>query len=32
MLKSIVAFFRSLFGPKDDDYKTRLIADLGIER
>jgi hypothetical protein len=32
MLNSIAAFFRSLFGRKDDNYKALLIADLGIER
>ena len=32
MLNSIAAFFRGLFGRKDDNYKALLIADLGIER
>jgi hypothetical protein len=32
MMSSIAAFFRSLFGRKDDNYKALLIADLGIER
>lgn len=32
MLSSIAAFFRGLFGRKDDNYKALLIADLGIER
>jgi hypothetical protein len=32
MLKSIVQFFRGLFARKEDDFKSLLIADLGIER
>jgi hypothetical protein len=32
MLSSIAAFFRGLFGRKDDDFKALLISDLGIER
>jgi hypothetical protein len=32
MLKSIALFFRGLFGRKEDDFKSLLIADLGIER
>jgi len=32
MLKSIAAFFRALFGRREDDFKSLLIADLGIER
>ena len=31
-LHSIAAFFRGLFGRKDDDFKTLLMSDLGIER
>jgi hypothetical protein len=30
--QSIAAFFRGLFGRKDDDFKTLLMSDLGIER
>lgn len=32
MLSAIAAFFRGLFGRKEDDFKALLIADLGIER
>jgi hypothetical protein len=32
MLNAIAAFFRGLFARRDDNYKTLLIADLGIER
>lgn len=32
MLNSIAAFFRGLFGRKEDNFKSLLIADLGIER
>jgi hypothetical protein len=32
MLNAIAAFFRGLFPRRDDNYKTLLIADLGIER
>ena len=32
MLSSIAAFFRGLFGRKDDDFKALLMSDLGIER
>ena len=32
MFRSIAAFFRSLFGRKDDDFKALLMSDLGIER
>ena len=32
MMNSIAAFFRGLFGRKDDNYKALLLADLGIER
>jgi hypothetical protein len=32
MLKSIAHFFRGLFGRREDDFKSLLIADLGIER
>jgi hypothetical protein len=32
MLKSIAQFFRGLFGRREDDFKSLLIADLGIER
>lgn len=31
MLSAIVAFFRGLFAPKEDDFKALLISDLGIE-
>jgi len=32
MLRSIAAFFKGLFGRKDDDFKSLLLSDLGIER
>jgi hypothetical protein len=32
MFKSIAAFFRGLFVRKDDDFKSLLLADLGIKR
>jgi hypothetical protein len=32
LLSSIADWFGSLFGRKNDDYKSMLIADLGIER
>jgi hypothetical protein len=32
MLNAIASFFRGLFARRDDNYKTLLIADLGIER
>jgi hypothetical protein len=32
MFSSIAAFFRGLFGRKEDNFKSLLIADLGIER
>lgn len=32
LLSSIASWFGSLFGRKNDDYKSMLIADLGIER
>ncbi len=32
MLKSIAQFFRRLFVRNDDNFKSLLIADLGIER
>lgn len=32
MLNAIAAFFRSLFAPKEDNFKALLISDLGIER
>jgi hypothetical protein len=30
--RSIAAFFRGLFVRKEDDFKSLLISDLGIER
>lgn len=30
--RSIAAFFRGLFARKEDDFKSLLISDLGIER
>jgi hypothetical protein len=32
MLSAIAAFFRSLFGRRDDDFKALLMSDLGIKR
>jgi hypothetical protein len=32
MFSAIAAFFRGMFVRKGDDYKSLLIADLGIER
>jgi len=32
VLWSIADFFRSLFAAREDDFKTLLLADLGIER
>lgn len=32
VFSSIAAFFRGLFVRKDDDFKSLLITDLGIER
>ena len=32
MLKAIAQFFRGLFGPREDNFKSLLIADLSIER
>jgi hypothetical protein len=32
LVRSIAQFFRSLFGRREDDFKSLLIADLGIER
>ncbi len=32
MIHSIAAFFQRLFAPKSDNFKSLLIADLGIER
>ncbi len=32
MWKSIARFLRGLFARKDDNFKSLLIADLGIER
>jgi hypothetical protein len=32
MFSAIAAFFRGLFSPKEDDFKSLLISDLGIER
>jgi hypothetical protein len=32
MLRAIAAWFGRLFGPKEDNYKALLIADLGIDR
>jgi hypothetical protein len=32
MFKSIATFFRGLFVRKDDDFKSLLLADLGIKR
>ena len=32
MVRSIAAFFRRLFARKSDNFKSLLIADLGIER
>ncbi len=32
VLKSIFAFFAGLFARKDDNFKSLLISDLGIER
>ncbi len=32
VLQTIAAFFQRLFTPKSDDFKSLLIADLGIER
>jgi hypothetical protein len=32
MFSFIAAFFRGLFGRKEDNFKSLLIADLGIER
>lgn len=31
-LRALAAFFQGLFARKGDDYKSLLIADLGIER
>jgi len=32
MFDAIAAFFRGLFARKEDNFKSLLIADLGIER
>jgi hypothetical protein len=32
MLRAISNFFGRLFGPKDDDFKAALMADLGLKR
>lgn len=32
VVHSLVSWLERLFAPKDDDFKARLISDLGIER
>lgn len=32
MLRAISNWFGRLFGPKDDDFKAALMADLGLKR
>lgn len=32
MLRAISNWFGRVFGPKDDDFKAALLADLGLKR